>query len=231
MKVRVAEAGGWERNPQGSGDRRSRRARSSPLPALFGLAGSVLLASCAFLSSPARTFHSNEPLLEELARQAGYVVDPALYRLVQAEVLEDSLTLHYRGVAHPGDAAWVLRFYLKSSEQDPDSIADVATVLPVLSEGREGFQLTEHGKRDAAGVEIQFARYRFQGPVRDAEGKPLPACGILVTFLARQGAERLAYHIKLDNQGDRDDVDWADLAPFLVPVLGQEAVGAPGETR
>lgn len=224
-------AGGRE-----SARRRAERRRVGPgslagaFLAGFGFAGPILLSSCAFFEAPERTFVSNRPLLEELARAAAYEVDSTRYRLVQAELLEDSLTFYYRGIVHPGDAAWVLRFSVKSSEQDPASIADIATVLPVVSEGREGFRVVEHGKRDVGGVEIQFARYEFQSPVRDASSKPLLAHGILLTFLARQGGDALAYHIRLDNQGDKDGVRWDDAIPFLVPIFGEEAAAASTTT-
>ncbi|MGQ9590480.1 MAG: hypothetical protein ACUVYA_09340 [Planctomycetota bacterium] len=190
---------------------------------------SFLATSCSlFVESPERTFVSNEALLEGLARSAGYLVDPSLHRLIRAEIFEDSLTLQYRGERHPGDAAWVVRFSVKSSEQDPDSVADIATVLPVLAEGRDRFEVTEHGKRDVAGVEVQFARYRFQSPARDPDARPLEGRGILAAFVSEEGGGKVAYHVKLDNQGDRDDLGWDDLAPFLVPALGAKAGSAAG---
>lgn len=201
----------------------------SALASLSSLAAlSVLSTSCSiFIESPERTFVSNEALLGGLARSAGYLVDPNLYRLVRAEVLEDSLTLQYRGERSPGDAAWVLRFSVKSSEQDPDSVADLATVLPVLAEGRERFEVTEHGKRDLGGVEVQFARYKFESPARDSASEPLRGRGILATFLAETSGGKVAYHVKLDNQGDRDDLGWEDLLPFLVPALGPRTAANP----
>ena len=189
-----------------------------------GLLGSflvVLLGGCALLTSPTRDYLSNRAVMEGVATAAGYEVDPGRFRLVMAQVEEDSITFQYRGLEHPGDTAWVLRFSAKSTEQDPVALTDVYDLLPVLAEGRAGFDLTEEGEKEWGGATVRYVRYRFESKMRDDQGKPLAGHGIVAAFARGAPGQLLVYKLKLDNHGDRDDVLWEDLLTFLEPLRAQ----------
>jgi hypothetical protein len=170
---------------------------------------------CNFLGSTSRDYVSNSDLLERASEAAGYVVDDALLQLTALDIRDDALTLQYRGVKFPGDHAWVVRFSEKSSEQSPTAVSDVYSLLPVLKEGRTGFSLTEEGARAGADTKAQFVRYRFESPIHDAFGKAIPGHGIVASVRTNRLGTPIVYHLKLDNHGDRADVEWADLAPLL----------------
>jgi hypothetical protein len=187
----------------------------------LGLLGSFLvvwLGGCAFLTSPTRDYVSNRTLMEQAASDAGYEVDPGRFQLVMAQVEEDSITFQYQGLEHPGDTAWVLRFSAKSTEQDPVALADVYDLLPVLAEGRAGFNITEEGEKEWDGATVRFVRYRFESKVRDDQAKPLAGHGIVAALTRGKPGQLLVYKVKLDNHGDRDDVLWEDLLAFLEPL-------------
>jgi hypothetical protein len=185
------------------------------LPGSFLVA---LLGGCAFLTSPTRDYESNRAVMDGLTSATGYEVDPARFRLVMAQVEEDSVTFQYRGVEHPGDTAWVLRFSAKSTEQDPVALTDVYDLLPVLAEGRAGFTITEEGEKEWGGATVQYVRYRFESKVRDDLAKPLIGHGIVAALARGAPGSLLVYKLKLDNHGDRDDVLWQDLLAFLEPL-------------
>ena len=190
-----------------------RLARAVVALAMLALVG--LASGCSFLTSSEREYISNSEVLESAARTAGFRVDSNLYRITGLDLREDSMTCQYRGVAFPGDHAWVVKFSEKSSEQDPVALGDVYSLLPLIREGRERFEITEEGEREDLGMKFKFVRYRFDSRIRDGSGKPLAAHGIVVSLRAMGGGSPVVYHIKLDNHGDRDDVDWRDLRPFL----------------
>jgi hypothetical protein len=58
-------------------------------------------------------------------------------------------------------------------------------------------------------------RYRFESPIHDAFGKAIPATAIVASVRTNRLGTPIVYHLKLDNHGDRADVEWADLAPLL----------------
>ena len=178
-----------------------------------------LLAGCAVLERPEREYISNRPVLEEVPRLSGYAVDPARFQLVGTDIREDSITYQYRGVEFVGDHAWVVRFSEKSTEQNPDALTDVVALLPFIAESRAGFELGEEGTREIGGSTARFARYQFESPVRDMEGKPFPAHGIVAAVRVDSSAGPIVYQIKLDNHGDREAVRWEDLLPFIAPIF------------
>jgi hypothetical protein len=180
-----------------------------------------LLAGCAIIESPQKEYVSNEPLLAEIPRLSGYDVDPGRFELVGTDVREDSITYQFRGIRFVGDHAWVVRFSEKSTEQSPDALTDVVTLLPLIAESRTGFEVLEEGTREAGGSTARFARYRFDSPVRDVEGKPFPAHGIVAAFRVESSAGPIIYQMKLDNHGDREAVGWEDLAPLVAPIRGR----------
>jgi len=175
-------------------------------------------AGCSMISSTDREHASNEGVLEAAARAAGYVVDSDLHVLEGINARDDSVTFQYRGVERPGDHAWVIRFSEKSTEQDPAGLADVFSLLPLLKEGRTGFAIEEEGSKEVEGILAKFVRYRFDSPIRDSSGKSLPAHGIVASFRLEKSGKSAIYKIKLDNHGDREEVGWRDLRPFLEPL-------------
>jgi hypothetical protein len=186
--------------------------------AAFLVLGASAAAGCMALSPPERDFARNEAALRAAADASSYRVDPRAYRLAGAEVREDSITYQYQGVEKVGDHAWVVRFSEKSTEQDPQGLADVYALLPLIAEGRQGFQVLEEGERAVAGAKARFVRYRFDSPVRDEAGKPFPAHGIIAAVRVEESGGPVVYHLKLDNHGDREQVTWEDLGPFLAPL-------------
>ncbi len=181
----------------------------------------ILLPGCSFLTTAERDYLSNEDVLGTAAMASGYLVDPGLFRLTGLDVREDSISFQYSGVAHPGDHAWVVRFSEKTTEQNPIALADVYSLLPLLGEGRNGFAIVDEGARAADGLSARFVRYRFESPIRDGAGKPLPAHGIVASLRVEGGGTPLVYHLKLDNHGDREDVGWEDLEPLVEGTRGE----------
>ena len=192
--------------------------RRGPVHAAALAFGLGPLAGCAVLETTSRDYRSNEPVLQAVPDVSGYRVDPERHRLLGADVREDSITYQYRGVEKVGDHAWVVRFSQKSSEQNPDSLMNVAALLPLIAEGRDGFEVVEEGQGIFRGIPVSFVRYRFQSPIRDVEGKPFPAHGIVASLRQPAGGEAIVWQMKLDNHGDRDDIVLEDLAPFLEPL-------------
>lgn len=184
---------------------------------LAACAGVAALEGCAVLERSTREYSSNEPILEAIA--SSYAVDSRLHRLLGADVRDDSITYQYTGVEKVGDHAWVVRFSQKSSEQSPDSLMNVAALLPLIAEGRKGFEVVEEGEKSYRGLPVTYVRYRFESPIRDGEGRPFPAHGIVAA--AREGGPQtpIVWQIKLDNHGDRDDVTLEDLVAFLDPIV------------
>jgi hypothetical protein len=180
-------------------------------------------SGCIFFGSEESYYVSNSEALEAVARSLQYEVDPALYRLVSLELREDSAAFRYNGVKFVGDRAWVIRFSAKSSEQDLESLADVYSLLPVIAEDRPGLAVKEgtkgEGERSLGKHKVRFVRYAFPSEIGDEKGQPLQGHGIIAAFKTGESGEVLVYHLKLDNHGDREDVRWEDLAPFLDPAL------------
>jgi len=183
----------------------------------------VHCSGCVFFGSEGSYYVSNSEALEEVARSLQYQVDPALYRLVALELREDSAIFRYNGVKFVGDRAWVIRFSAKSTEQDLEKLADVYSLLPVIAEDRRGLAVKEgaeaEGEKDLGRLKVRFVRYSFPSQIGDEKGEPLPGHGIVAAVKTGEAGEVLVYHLKLDNHGDREDVRWEDLEPFLDPVL------------
>jgi hypothetical protein len=182
----------------------------------LALAAALLLAGCAAFSSPEREFSSNERVLAAIESRLDYRVDRAAYRLVRAEVTEDAITLHYLGVAFPGDQAWVVRFSEKSSELAPERLARVAPAIAVIEEERlqPGFLAGAPAESEVAGVRIESASYTFRSTLAPEE----TGRGILAALRVQEGEDAVVYQIKLDNHGDRQRVGVEDLAPFVAPL-------------
>jgi len=172
-------------------------------------------SGCSFLSSLEREYTSNRDLIQAASECAGFTVDPSLFELTGLDLREDSLTFQLRGVRHPGDHAWVVRFSEKSSEQNPLAVSDVYSLLSLIGEGRTGFRIVEEADKDVLGERAKYVRYVFESPIHDGDGKALQGHGIVASVRLPGASGPLVQHMKLDNHGDRDDVQWDDLAPFL----------------
>jgi hypothetical protein len=188
--------------------------------------GALLAIALATSSCGVRTvlppddkeFAANDEVLAKAAEAAGYEVDASSFRLTGADVRRDAITFQYAGVQFAGDHAWVVRFSEKSTEQDPIALESVHAMLPVLAEGRQGFEPRGEGKVKGAGWEGAYVRYGFQSPVHDAQGGALAAQGIAASIRAAGSSGPVVFKIKLDNHGDRSDLPWDALAPFLAPI-------------
>lgn len=186
---------------------------------ILALAG--VAPGCYFFPSSEREYFSNADLLAAAAEVSGFGLSPDLYRLVGLDVSEDSMTCRYRGVAFVGDHAWVVRFSEKSSEQDPVALGDVYSLLPLIRQGRDGFKIVEEGEREEFGTRVKLVRYRFDSPIRDGTGTPLVAHGMVASLRTSIAGFPVVYHLKLDNHGDRDDVNWRELYPFVEAATGR----------
>jgi hypothetical protein len=188
------------------------------------LAGWLLLlcaqSGCGLLISSERKYVSNDDLLVEIATLSRYPLDPDLFKLLGVDARGDSISYQYRGVRFLGDHAWVVCYSEKSSEQDPVALANVHSLLPVISEGRTGFALTGEGEEKVGGELLRFITYSFDSPIQDAQGRPLPGTGVLGSVRTGSAGSVLVYQIKLDNYGDREEVTWDLLKPFLEAIRG-----------
>ena len=179
----------------------------------------ALAPGCIFLRSVEREYVSNRAALEGVSEACAYEVDPEAYSLVAVDVREDTVTFQYRGLEHPGDAAWVVRFSQKSSEQDPEALADPHAFVPVLAEGREDFEIVDDGAAELGGRNVRYVAYRFSSSVRADDGTPLGGRGVLTTLRAdAPDGNVLVYQIKLDNFGDRGELTIEELTPFVEAV-------------
>jgi hypothetical protein len=175
---------------------------------------------CSLLVPVERSYLSNQEQMEGAASIAGYELSGDAFRLTAVDLRDDSATFQYRGVEHPGDTAWVVCFSEKSSEQAPERLLEINSVLPLLAESREGFEVIEFGVHGVtADTPARWARYRFDSPVRAANGKPLEAHGIVVSLRRESSGTALVWQVKLDNHGDREVVRWEDVEPLVAACL------------
>jgi hypothetical protein len=182
-----------------------------------------LLGSCSIFGVAGRSYESNREAIEACAAACGLALEGGDFELEGIDLREDSMTFLCRGKRFPGDHGWIVRFSEKSTEQDPVALADVYSFLPVLAEGRRGFQEVDRGERESAGERLRYVRYRFTSPITDEAGRPLAAHGIVVSLRRESSRGPVVFQIKLDNHGDREDVGLEDVAPLV------EAARAVGE--
>jgi hypothetical protein len=177
------------------------------------------LSGCGFLMSSEREYISNGDLLEEIAVLSRYPVDAGLFKLTRIDMRDDSITYQFRGVQFVGDHAWVVRYSEKSSEQNPVDLVDLNSLLPVISEGKSGFDVLGEGEEEVGGHVLRYIRYRFDSPIGDGQGRPLPGRGIVGSVHTQASGGALVYQIKLDNHGDRAEVTWEVLEPFVESII------------
>ncbi|MBI4604095.1 MAG: hypothetical protein HY721_19230 [Planctomycetes bacterium] len=192
-----------------------------------GLAVLAFVPGCLLFGPPARSYRSNREVLAATAEACGFVVDPERYVLEGVDVREDSVTFQHRGAERAGDHAWVVRFSQKSTEQDPVALADVFSLLSVIAKGREGFAVRDERAVEvgAEGMRARYVRYHFDSPIHGEDGKPLPAHGILASARVDSPEGPIVYQLKLDNHGDREDVGWAELRPFVEAIARSRGAG------
>jgi len=184
-------------------------------------AAALALSGCVLFSGPRREFVSQDEVLGSIARTAGFAPDGGLWSLVHAEVSRDSITLQYLGVEHPGDSAWVIRFSQKSTEQRPESVGTLSGMMMAIAKGKDGFEAIEKGERTAGELPVEFARYRSRSTFRDEKGRPVEAAGIAAIVKLDRPPAPVVYKINVENYaGDRPEIGWADLEPFLRAIGG-----------
>ncbi len=190
----------------------------------IAFAASTASGCSFFFARPESQYVDRERVLEAVAEASGFEPDGAHYRLRYAEVSPDLNTLHYQGVAHPGDRAWVTIFSQKEAEQRPDDLSGLDGVLAAILEGKDGFRLVERTRRDWNGISVEIARYRFQSPLRGVESgpdgrqtaRPVEASGVAAALRADRSPAPVIYHINAVNiEGDRTDLGWNEIEPFL----------------
>ena len=105
------------------------------------LAALVLVSGCNVLVQPDRSYLNNQGVIGYTARAAGYAVAEDRYTLQRVELEWDTATFYYRGVVDKGEDAWVLRFSLKTGEQDPVALEDVYSHLALIEGLRDDFKI------------------------------------------------------------------------------------------
>ncbi len=194
--------------------------RATVLAALLALLGGAL-AGCSVFSAPDREYQSNARVLSAIEAKIHYRVDRSAFRLTHAEVTEDAITLHYLGVEHPGDQAWVVRFSEKSTELAPDRLATVAPAISVIRDGEllPGFTPNLVSSLEIAGVALEAATYTFDSTLAPS-GRT--GRGVLAAVRRTERGRSVIYQIKLDNHGDRERLTPAALTPLIAAIAPRE---------
>ncbi|MEM7230795.1 MAG: hypothetical protein AAF517_01385 [Planctomycetota bacterium] len=187
--------------------------RLRPSPSTLVCLAAVLLVSSSCASRV--RFRSNRDLLERIATDLGFELDSGSFEIFHAQVREDAILLYYRGVEFPGDRLWVWRFSKKSTEQKPEGLTDVESLVPIVADERAGFEAGEAREaKDMVGV-LRTVAYTFLAPVRDHRSEPYRGRGILGTYEREVDAEPIIYYFNFDNWGDRATLEVPDLGPIL----------------
>jgi hypothetical protein len=179
----------------------------------------ILGPTCGCSLAPDLTYASNRGLLDSAAEWAGLSVDAEWFEVLRLEVEPDSVLLQYRGVKFPSDRAWVLQFSPKSTEQDPESLADVFALGSVVEEGKRDFRLDGDGQVEVGPSRLYYVRYSFESELRGEDATLLRRRGILAVLRMVRRGSPVVYQFKLDNAGERASVGHEDLKPFLDAVL------------
>ena len=153
------------------------------------------LPACALLVPPPNDYADNREVLAAASDAAGFDVDASAFALRGVDIEQDTATFFYAGVEDPYAEAWVLRFAMKPSEQDPPALADVYQHLPLIRELRSGFELGDEGQRDEEAGRLQWVSYSFDSELRDDSARPLVGRGVVATRLRETSSGRLVYAI------------------------------------
>lgn len=181
-----------------------------------------LFSGCAFLSGVDVAYLSNREILADVTRGANLRIDPELFEPVKAEVLEDAVLVHYLGVEYPGDQLWVWRFSRKSSEQEPDSLTDIETFVPLVAKDRASFTAEPARHETIEGHELHWVPYRFDSPVRGNRGESRTARGILAILETTIDGQPILYYFNLDNWGDRASLALEDIRPIVEALAASD---------
>ena len=155
------------------------------------------------------------------ARAAGYAVAEDRYTLQRVELEWDTATFYYRGIVDQGEDAWVLRFSLKTGEQDPVALEDVYSHLALIEGLRDDFKIEADKKESIGEARLRFVSYNYNSRERDENGKAVRGYGIIATFAATSGDFPVVYAMKVEAVGRKGSYTRADLAPFLQPMLAR----------
>jgi hypothetical protein len=194
---------------------RARRALAAGAAAVLGLP----LSGCLLFSRPEKQYVTQERVLEATALAAGYLPDPSSYALIDAEVSRDSITFQYRGVRHPGDRAWMIRFAQKSTEQKPLDLVDLERLVDALRAGKDGFEVVDRAENTLNDLTLRFFRYRYLSPIQDDKGNRVTAGGAAGVLKVPSEPAPVIYQLNVENlEGDRPDIGWAELEPLVRAV-------------
>ena len=185
------------------------------------LAVLALASGCNVLVEPDRSYLNNQAVSGYTARAAGYSVAEDLYRLQRVELEWDTATFYYRGVVDSAEDAWVLRFSLKTGEQDPVALEDVYSHLALIEGLRDDFKIEVDKKEPIGAARLNYVSYNYQSRQRDEDGKAVRGYGIIATFAATSGDLPVVYAMKIEAVGRKGSYTRADLAPFLRPMLAR----------
>jgi hypothetical protein len=185
------------------------------------LAALVLVSGCNVLVQPDRSYLNNQGVIGYTARAAGYAVAEDRYTLQRVELEWDTATFYYRGVVDKGEDAWVLRFSLKTGEQDPVALEDVYSHLALIEGLRDDFKIEADKKESVGEARLRFVSYNYNSRERDENGKAVRGYGIIATFAATSGDFPVVYAMKIEAVGRQGSYTRADLAPFLQPMLAR----------
>ncbi|MEE3180530.1 MAG: hypothetical protein VX288_01365 [Planctomycetota bacterium] len=191
-------------------------------PGLSLLLAALLLASgCNVLVQPDRSYLNNQGVIAYTARAAGYAVDQERYTLQRVELEWDTATFYYAGVGDKREDAWVLRFSLKTGEQDPVALEDVYSHLALIEGLRDDFKIETDKKELLGESRLRFVSYNYNSRQRDEAGKAVRGYGIIATFAATSGDLPVVYAMKIEAVGRKGSYTRADLAPFLQPMMAR----------
>ena len=190
------------------------------VPSLL-LAAQLLASGCNVLVQPDRSYLNNQGVIAYTARAAGYAVDQERYTLQRVELEWDTATFYYAGVGDKREDAWVLRFSLKTGEQDPVALEDVYSHLALIEGLRDDFKIETDKKELIGESRLRFVSYNYNSRQRDEAGKAVRGYGIIATFAATSGDLPVVYAMKIEAVGRKGSYTRADLAPFLQPMMAR----------
>lgn len=183
------------------------------------LAALLLVSGCNVLVQPDRSYLNNQGVIAYTARAAGYAVDQDRYMLQRVELEWDTATFYYAGVVDKREDAWVLRFSLKTGEQDPVALEDVYSHLALIEGLRDDFKIETDKKELLGESRLRFVSYNYNSRQRDEDGKAVRGYGIIATFAATSGDFPVVYAMKIEAVGRKGSYTRADLDPFLRPMI------------
>lgn len=184
----------------------------------LGWAMALVGASGCLFVAPDVEFLSNDELMGSVCEAAGVHLDPLEWRPFHAQVLEDFVLLDFRGETVPGDRATIRRFSLKSTEQRPQGMTDVESLMAVLEERRDGLERIESGTETLDRGRLSWVVYRFDSPIQGDDGAPHAAHGVAAILETVALGEPVVFWLSIDNWGDRPSLSRSSLSPVLAAL-------------